>query len=131
VIAKGASGRGDHLTLYRRPHLLVAHGEGSVREGLAGILERAGYDVDEAGNSDVALVILNQGNVDTLVVNSRLPPNRCGALLERCHGPLPTVVLGESPDDVEGLGADRRVKSVLMRPFKLQALYDAVARATN
>jgi len=96
-----------------------------------GILERAGYDVEFASNFDEAFVILNKADVDTLVVNSQLPPNGCGALLERCHGPLPTIVLGESTDDVEGLTADRRVKAVLMRPFQLQALYDAVARTTN
>jgi len=113
------------------PRLLLAHGDPSLREGLVGILQRAGYDVEFASNFDEALVILNHGNVDALVVNSRLPPNGCGALLERCHGPLPTVVLGESTEDVEGLTADRRVKAVLMRPFKLQVLYDAVVMATN
>jgi DNA-binding response OmpR family regulator len=130
-MSTSAGHRGDRPVPHHHPRLLLAHGDPSLRDGLVGILRRAGYDVEFASNFDEAFAILNKADVDTLVVNSQLPPNGCGALLERCHGPLPTIVLGESTDDVEGLTADRRVKAVLMRPFQLQALYDAVARTTN
>ena len=113
------------------PRLLLAHGDPSLREGLGEMFGPASYDVDFAENLDEALVVLGRGNVDILVVNSRLPPKGCGALLERCHGPRPIIVIGESTDDVERIMADRRVKSVLIRPFRLPALYDAVVRATN
>ena len=44
----------------RRHHLLVATGAYSARRGLAGILRRAGYDVDEAGDFDETLVVFGQ-----------------------------------------------------------------------
>lgn len=75
------------------------------------------------------MVVLNRAEVQALVVSFSLPPNGCGSLLEACYGPLPTVVLGEPTDDIEV--TDRRVQSVLIRPFPLQTLLDAVAKATG
>ncbi len=122
---------GDRLSLYRRPHVLVAHGERSMRDGLAGILGRAGYDVDEASDSDEALAILDKGEVDALVVSYRLPPDGCLAVLDGCESPPPTVVLNGHAEDISAITAQPSVCSVLTRPFSLQALYDAVVEATR
>jgi DNA-binding NtrC family response regulator len=121
---------GNRLALYRGPHVLVAHGERLVREGLVGILRRAGYDVDEAGDADEALAVLDKSEVRALVVSVRLPPDGHLALLAACEGSAPIVLINGSDDDVARLTEDRRVQSVLTRPFPLQALYDAVAEAT-
>ncbi len=122
---------GDRLTLYRRPHLLIAHGEPLVREGLAGIFNRASYDVDEAGDVDEALAILDKGKVDALVVSYRLPPDGCMALLDACEALPPTVVLNGLAEDVSEVAARPSVCSVLTRPFRLHTLYDVVAKATG
>ena len=115
----------------RRPRLLVAHGEPVVREGLAGILQRRGYEVDQANDSDGALALLDKGAIDVLVVSLRLPPHGCLALLDACETSPPTVVLNGDMDDTAAISADPRVQSVLTRPFPLQALYDAVAKAAG
>jgi DNA-binding NtrC family response regulator len=120
---------GDRLAPHRRPHLLVAHGERTVREGLSGILGRAGYDVDEASDFDEALAVLDKGEVDAMVASLRLPPDGCLALLDACAAPPPTVVLNGHVEDIEGVVADPRVQSVLTRPFPLKALYEAVEKA--
>lgn len=126
-----ASHGGRRLVPHHQPHLLVAHVDHTLREGLAGILRRAGYDVDEAGHFDEALAVLNKGDVDALVISFALPPDGCSSVLGACYGPLSTVVLGEPGDDVAGTVHDRRVQSVLTRPFPLRALLDAVEKATS
>ena len=98
---------GDRLALYRRPQVLVAHGERLMREGLAGILRRAGYDVDEAGDAEEALVLLDKCEVKALVVSVRLPPDGHLALLAARGGSAPIVLIGGSDDDVAGLTGDR------------------------
>jgi len=122
---------GDRLTPYRRPHVLVAYGERRMREGLAGIIGRAGYDVDEAGDFDEALAVLDKGEVDALVVSDRLPPDGCLALLNGCESLPPTVVLNGPAEDISEIAAHPSVRCVLTRPFPLQALYDAIADATR
>ena len=122
---------GDRLTLYRTPHILVAHGQRSMREGLAGILRRAGYDVDEAGDFDEALAVLDKGEVEALVVSFGFPPDGCLALLDACKTPPPTVELNGPVEDTEMVTADPRVQTVLTRPYPLQALFDAVAQAVG
>jgi len=119
------------LALCRPSRVLVAHSQASVRQGLTGVLRRAGYEVDEAGDFDAALAILDKGEVDILVVSSGLPPEGCRALLDACRTPPATVVLKGQLDDTTMLTADPRVRSVLTRPFPLQTLYDAVAEATR
>lgn len=130
VMAVGADQR-DHVALYRRPHVLVAHGEATVRKGLVGILNRAGYDVDDAGDFDEALALLDKADVDALVVSFGLPFDGCRTLLNASDGLPQTVVLRASTDDVAAVSANSQVQSVLTRPFPLQALYDAVAAATS
>lgn len=122
---------GDRLAPYRRPHLLVAHGERRMREGLAGILSRAGYDVDGAGDIEEALALLDKGEVNVLILSSRLPPDGWRSLLDAAETLPPVVVLGDPEDDLAEITADVRVESVLMRMFSLQALYDAVAKASR
>jgi DNA-binding NtrC family response regulator len=121
----------DRLAPHQLPHVLIAHGERTVREGLVGILCRAGYDVDDATDLDESLVVLDKGEVQALVVSYRIPPGGCGALFDAREALPPTVLLSGPADDAEGMAADLRVQSVLTRPFPLQALYDAVAKATS
>jgi len=102
-----------------------------MREGLAGIFRRAGYDVDEAGDFDEALVVLDKDNVGALVVSYKLPPDGCLALLDACQSPPPTVVLNGHAENVAAVAAHPTVRSVLTRPFPLQTPYDAVAKATR
>ena len=121
----------DRLALYGRPHVLVAHEEEAMRKGLMGILSRAGYDVDGAGDVDEGLVMLDKVDVGALVVSFGLPADGCRSLLDAAGRLPPTVVLSAPTDDVTALSDDSHVQSVLTRPFRLQALYDAVALATG
>jgi len=74
---------------------------------------------------------LDKGDIDALVVSLRLPPNGCLTLLDACKAPPPTVVLNGHVEDTAEVAADRRVRSVLTRPFPLQALFDAVNDAVH
>jgi DNA-binding NtrC family response regulator len=131
AMAKGSNQRGNRLAIYSRPRVLVAHGEHVVCQGLAGILRRAAYDVDEAANFDEARASLDKGQIGALVMSIRLPPDGYLPLLAACKGLPPIVLLAGSDDEVGGAAEDWRVGSVLTRPLRLQALYDAVAGAMS
>ena len=122
---------GDRLALYRPPHVLVAHGEGIMRQGLAGILSRAGCDVDTAGDVDESLAALAKTEFDALVLSFGLPPDGCRLLLDGAERLPPTVVLSASTDDVAVVSDNPQVQSVLTSPFPLRAFYDAVEVATG
>jgi DNA-binding NtrC family response regulator len=116
----------------RGPNVLVADDDANVREVISGILSRAGYDVDEAPGHDETLNMLAGGDIDVLVISLRLPPDGCIKLLDACYDPPPTVVLGEVSDThTRDAIHDRRVVSVLPRPYKVKDLYDAVETAAG
>ena len=66
-----------------------------------------------------------------LLVSSDLTADGCLSLLDASKRPPPTIVLSDPTDDMTELAADPRVEWVLTRPFRLQALSDAVARAVS
>jgi DNA-binding response OmpR family regulator len=109
------------------PNILVAHSDLAIREAIVGVFSRAGYNVEQARDHDETLAMLTRGDVDALVVSLRLPPNGCISLLDACYDPPPTIVLGErSSTDMTTAFNDRRVLSVLPRPYKLKDLYDVI-----
>jgi DNA-binding response OmpR family regulator len=126
-----ATAGGQRLALHRGPHILVAHDEPSMCAGLAGILRRAGFDVDTAIDFDGALAVLDKGEVVALVTSLGFPPEGCLALLDVCKAPPPAVVLNGRVEDTAMVTADPRVQSVLTRPYPLQALLDAVDEAAG
>lgn len=123
-------GKADRRGTRRAPNILVAHGDPPTRDGVAGILSRAGYNVDEAPDHDQTLKMLSEGEIDVLVVSLRLPPNGYVKLLNSCYDAPPTIVLGELSDThMRSAIDDRRVVSVLPTPYKIKDLYDAVETA--
>ena len=112
------------------PDIVVAHCSGSVREGIAGILQRRGHRVDIADNAATALPLLKAGGVDLLLVGLSLPPSGYAALLSLCEAPPPAVVIGLEGSAVpDAVTRDPRLCGVLARPYSLAELEGVIDRA--
>jgi CheY-like chemotaxis protein len=131
--------RGGQRDVDRRMRVLVADSNPAVREVVAGVLHRAGFDVATAADAGEAVAVLEKDGMDAIVVSLRLPPGGCIALLDACTQPPPAVVLGGPTGvmhamvepEVRAAVDDPRVVAVLREPYKLQELYDAVGRAAS
>ncbi len=79
-----------------RKTVLIVEDDAIIREGLAAILERAGYQVIPAAHGREALDRLREGPVDLIVLDMMLPVLDGWRFLERCRSgqrPLPAPVL--------------------------------------
>jgi DNA-binding response OmpR family regulator len=107
--------------------VLLAHSGAPTREVIGGILQRRGHKVEVAGDVSEARRILESGGVEVLLVSLHLPPNGYQAVLETAGEPPATIVIGEQGRVVPGeVAQDPRVRTVLVRPFSLRSLFDAV-----
>jgi DNA-binding NtrC family response regulator len=107
--------------------VLLAHSNDATREVIGGILHRRGHKVEEVGDVLGAIRVLGSGAIDVLLVSLHLPPSDYMAVLDGVAEPLRTIVIGEQGHVVAPeVAEDPRVSAVLVRPFSLQTLYDAV-----
>jgi DNA-binding NtrC family response regulator len=98
--------------------------------GIAGILYAVGYEAHMAYDTEKVLVVLTQGRTDVLVVDLQLPPDGGLSLLGGCEQPPPTVVTGVSlEEEMRNAVSNPRIVAALTRPFHLQDLHAAVAKA--
>lgn len=107
------------------PRVLVVDDDLTVAEVVAGYLERAGYDVDRAGDGPAALESAAARRPDLVVLDLMLPGmdglEVCRRL--RARGPVPVIMLtarGDEDDRILGLevGADDYVT----KPFSPREL---------
>jgi serine/threonine-protein kinase PknK len=58
------------------PRVLIADDDVLLREGLASLLERSGYDVvDQAGNGATLLALAREHRPDLVIIDIRMPPS--------------------------------------------------------
>jgi len=107
--------------------VLVAHCRAPVREGLAGILERKGHQVEKTGHIDEAVRLVSEG-IDLLVVGVNFPPSGYAGVLDASAMAPKTIVVGEEgvPVDRGIRQRDSRVGAVLARPYSLDALAESL-----
>ncbi len=72
-LAPGPSASTPDVHASKTPRILVADDERSMRELLAIVLKREGYDVVLAENGGAALAVLKQGHVDLLISDIKMP----------------------------------------------------------
>ncbi|MEU5896480.1 response regulator transcription factor [Streptomyces venezuelae] len=105
--------------------ILVVDDDPTVAEVVSGYLDRAGYDVDRAGDGPTALARAAEHRPDLVVLDLMLPGmdglEVCGRL--RAQGPVPVIMLtarGDEGDRILGLevGADDYVT----KPFSPREL---------
>ena len=109
-------------------HILIIDDEASLRQTLARILQRAGFEVTTAANGKDGLTLVNEHPFDLLYLDIRMPDVSGLELLKTIHAKfpeLPVILFTAQPDLNSAVEALRRgATDYLLKPLKPQAVID-------
>src|SRR5687767_14827710 len=109
-------------------HILIIDDEASLRQTLARILQRAGFEVTTAANGKEGLTLVNDHPYDLLYLDIRMPDVSGLELLKTIHAKfpeLPVILFTAQPDLNSAVEALRRgATDYLLKPLKPQAVID-------
>ena len=109
-------------------HILIIDDEASLRQTLARILQRAGYEVTTAANGKDGLSLVTEHPFDLLYLDIRMPDVSGLELLKTIHTKfpdLPVILFTAQPDLNSAVEALRRgATDYLLKPLKPQAVID-------
>lgn len=109
-------------------HILIIDDEASLRQTMARILQRAGYEVTTAANGKEGLALIAQHVFDLLYLDIRMPDISGLELLKSIHAQLPdlpVILFTAQPDLNSAVEALRRgAADYLLKPLKPQAVID-------
>jgi CheY-like chemotaxis protein len=115
--------------------VLIVEDEEPIRQVIADVLRDRGFDALPAANGAEALRLLDSVRPDVVVLDLLMPVMHGWAFMENyiqktAGQPIPIVVLSVNPAlprSFNSLG----VKEVVAKPFDVDALLEAVDRATG
>ena len=109
-------------------HILIVDDEASLRQTLARILQREGYDVTSVAGGQEGLSILAQHPFDLVFLDIRMPDMNGLDVLKSIHDQfpeLPVILFTAQPDLHSAVEALRRgATDYLMKPLKPQTVLD-------
>ncbi|MCI0553647.1 MAG: response regulator transcription factor [Anaerolineae bacterium] len=109
-------------------HILIIDDEASLRQTLARILQRAGFEVTTAANGKEGLSLVTEHPFDLLYLDIRMPDVSGLELLKTIHAKfpeLPVILFTAQPDLNSAVEALRRgATDYLLKPLKPQAVID-------
>ena len=109
-------------------HILIIDDEASLRQTLARILQRAGFEVTTAANGKDGLSLVNEHPFDLLYLDIRMPDVSGLELLKTIHAKfpdLPVILFTAQPDLNSAVEALRRgATDYLLKPLKPQVVID-------
>lgn len=109
-------------------HILIIDDEASLRQTLARILQRAGFEVTTAANGKDGLALIHEHSFDLLYLDIRMPDVSGLELLKTIHAKfpeLPVILFTAQPDLNSAVEALRRgATDYLLKPLKPQAVID-------
>lgn len=109
-------------------HILIIDDETSLRQTLARILQRAGYEVTTAANGKEGLALVSEHAFDLVYSDIRMPDMSGLELLKVIHAKfpnLPVVLFTAQPDLNSAVDAVRSgATDYLMKPLKPQTVID-------
>jgi DNA-binding response OmpR family regulator len=109
-------------------HILIIDDEATLRQTMARILQRAGYDVTTAANGQEALSLLAGNPFDLAYLDIRMPDISGLELLKTIHAKyadLPVVLFTAQPDVNSAVDALRNgATDYLLKPLKPQTVLD-------
>ncbi|MBK7974816.1 MAG: sigma-54-dependent Fis family transcriptional regulator [Deltaproteobacteria bacterium] len=117
----------------RSPHVLVVDDEPPIRALCRRVLDRDGYDVEEASDGRAALELLDLGEFDVVVTDLRMPELQGLDLLREVKARQPEVEViiitahGTVHDAIEAM--KQGALDFLVKPFDLEELSLSVAKA--
>jgi len=109
-------------------HILIIDDEASLRQTMARILQRAGYEVTTASNGKEGLALVSEHPFDLLYLDIRMPDISGLELLKTIHAKfpdLPILLFTAQPDLNSAVEALRRgATDYLLKPLKPQTVID-------
>lgn len=109
-------------------HILIVDDEASLRQTLARILQRAGFEVTTTASGSDALNLLSQHTFDLVYLDIRMPDMSGLEVLQIIHTKfpeLPVILFTAQPDLSSAVEALRRgATDYLLKPLKPQTVID-------
>jgi two-component system OmpR family response regulator len=109
-------------------HILIIDDEASLRQTMARILQRAGYEVTTAISGKEGLALISEHPFDLLYLDIRMPDVSGLELLKDIHAKfpeLPVILFTAQPDLNSAVEALRRgATDYLLKPLKPQTVLD-------
>jgi DNA-binding response OmpR family regulator len=109
-------------------HILIVDDEASLRQTLARILQRAGFEVTTTTNGSEALTLLSQHEFDLVYLDIRMPDISGLEVLKTIHAKypeLPVILFTAQPDLNSAVEALRSgAIDYLLKPLKPQAIIE-------
>jgi len=109
-------------------HILIIDDEASLRQTMARILQRAGYEVTTAANGKEGLELVSEHTFDLVYLDIRMPDVSGLELLKTIHAKyadLPIILFTAQPDLNSAVEALRRgAIDYLLKPLKPQTVID-------
>ena len=115
----------------RRQKVLVVEDDAEVRRAIVESLSLLGYVVSEAADGASGLAALAESHQDLLVVDYAMPGLNGAEVIARARqlvGEIP-VILATGYADMAEVGRVLGTQSILIKPFDIATLADAVAHA--
>lgn len=109
-------------------HILIVDDEASLRQTLARILQRAGFEVTTVATGKEALTLLSQQSFDLIYLDIRMPDTSGLEVLKIIHAKLPElpVILFTAQPDLNSAVEALRSGAIdyLLKPLKPQTVID-------
>jgi len=109
-------------------HILIIDDEASLRQTMARILQRAGYETTTAANGQEGLNLVSEHSFDLVYLDIRMPDVSGLDLLKTIHAKfpdLPVILFTAQPDLNSAVEAVRRgATDYLLKPLKPQAVIE-------
>lgn len=117
----------------QRLQILAVDDEPSVRRAIKLLLEHAGHDVSEADGGEAALELLAERKFDVIITDFLMPGMHGDQLVARIRRLLPAqpiIMVTAFPEEYQMFGQPTgRVDALLLKPFTLKELHDAIKHA--
>jgi len=111
-----------------RQDILVVEDDDEVRHSIVQSLELLGHEVTAVSSGEEALRALGEGRPSLLIVDYVMPGMNGGELIRRVQDAWPTIpiILATGYADMEKVGQVLGARSILKKPFRVDALAEAV-----
>lgn len=122
-----------HSSAAQRLRILAVDDEDMVRDTLRRIVEHDGHLVEEAGNANDALYMLQGARFDLVITDYEMEGMKGDRLAAAIKGLVPTQPVIMLTAYVEAVGNNPKVMKnldgLVPKPFQIEALREAVAKA--
>jgi DNA-binding response OmpR family regulator len=114
-----------------RPFVLVVEDEAAVRDSLAKFLGLHGFEVRSAATAPAALAIVAEQRPDAAVIDLRLAEGSGREVILSIPPPIPVIIFSAVPHESARLEQIRPNTRLVLKPFSLTLLAEALRQMLN